>query len=425
MIIFLYNLALIVLRIFLPVYYLINPRLRKRQSDYKKSISGPIKLKSNARIWFHAASMGEFEQAKPVIEYLKRNNPEIEIIATFFSPSGFENQKNYQFADFISYIPIDFKGEVRKFLNLIKPDIVVFIRYEIWLNLLLELNKRKIPRYLICATAPLKDSNLIRKFYKAEFSLFDEIFAIEKFHADYFNALLGNSNTNILPDTRFDRIAERVEANRDSEIISDSLLKKYDKVLVAGSTWQPDEAIIIEGLKTERTKNRNKILTILVPHEPTKQHLGELLPKIDRYILLSQLEAMELIEIEKLDFLDYIVVDSIGKLLKLYSVADLAYVGGAFGVGIHSSAEPAGYGLPISSGPKIELSPDAKNLNSLGALTIIRTPDDFSSWMDAMLSDSDTYNKSSLQSRDYVFNFLGSSRILSDKIISIISNKIS
>lgn len=377
------------------------------------------------KIWFHSASMGEFEQARPIIERLKSTHPEIQIIVTFFSPSGYDNRKNYEYADFISYLPLDFPEKVSNFLDIIKPDMAIFIRYEIWFNYLNQLKQRNIPTFLLNATKP--QSKLINVYYRTCYRLFNKIYVMNNMDMPYFEAIIGRENVQLLPDTRFDRIAAKVEDSINKPFI-DKVLFQDSKVFVAGSTWMEDEDLILAAFKGYKTNNNNdnnnnnKLALIIVPHEPFPEHIAELIRKWDNHVLLSKLNDLdeaswaEIRSGEKI-----IIVDSIGKLLQLYANAHIAYIGGAFGDGVHSVTEPAGYGLPLITGKDISKSPDAIELNKLGGLCRVSNFEELLQQINKLMNDGEYYNSVAKISAEFVRTRLGSTEIFINDIVKYYS----
>ena len=366
-----------------------NPKVRIRENNWKKifdDISIKLdksKLENQKVIWFHSASMGEFEQAKPIIELIK-SSPETKdniIIVTFFSPSGYENQKNYKFADYILYLPFDLLSNVSLFISTLQPDIAIFIRYDIWYNYLCYLNKRKIPTLLISATFSNSLNKTINKYinnkktkisifefkinyYKEILNKIDYIFSATEEDFKKFEFLNLNNKLVRSGDTRIDRILKVVEENINNKLINKSIFNGK-KVIIIGSSWLEEEKILSEI--TEKIKD---FQIIIVPHEPNQEHINKTKELFDNLILFSELEKQ--IEENKVLLKDEIIlIDSIGKLLNLYSIADFAIVGGGFRTGLHSVLEPAGYGLPIICGPKTDKQVDAIKLQKLGGLFII------------------------------------------------------
>ncbi|MFW5663284.1 MAG: 3-deoxy-D-manno-octulosonic acid transferase [Bacteroidota bacterium] len=387
-----------------------NEKMQLREKTWK-DMANSLPPKNSRRIWVHAASMGEFEQAKPLIEMISKNYPEIEIIVSFFSPSGYENQKNYKFADHKLYMPIDKKENASFFVDKVDPDLVLFVRYELWINHFREIKSRNIPLILFCATKPGVDGiieKISRPFYKKAFSYFDVIFTAGKEHTDYLHDLALKAQIVTSADTRIDRILEKVRSANDSfNFLKDFL--KHDLVLLAGSTWPDDEEMIVSALK-----NHNDISVVFVPHEPDPAHIKALSTKIKDYVLLSDIEKHEH------GCYSHIIVDSIGKLLLLYGIADLAYIGGGFGAGVHSVTEPAGYGLPLAAGKKINNSPDAPRLENAGALQVVVNSSEFSAWLDNM-KIKNKYSKAAAAAKSYVESSRNATEFIFERIRKFIN----
>lgn len=413
-----YNLFLVpIIFIFYKIFSLFNSKIKKRERDYRKYLNSiPKKEKGKIRILFHASSLGEFEQTKPVIERLKRNRSNIEIIASFFSPSGLENSLNYSFVDYNVYMPFDSLSNAKNYTTKINPDFVVFVRYDLWRNHIGLLKSYRKPIILINASQPskvFKNFPIFRSFYKDLYSLFDEIYSINSDNFNYFNKL--NIDTNIIDaaDTRYDRIMEKVTENLESDLLNKDHLKNR-KVLVLGSSWEEDETIFSKVIHDYK----EKIFTIIAPHEPTKEHILSTKILYPKSVLLSEYSKNYDVEF------DTLIIDSIGQLLKIYSYADAAYVGGGISKSVHSVSEPSGYSIPLACGPKIERSPDAKELNSLGSLSIISNEDDVRNFLEVILNDKKSKEIGFL-SGDYIKKKIGSSNLITNKILSIIDKKIS
>jgi 3-deoxy-D-manno-octulosonic-acid transferase len=409
-----------------------NKKLRQREKSWKPVLidfNHKEKNRDTKRILFHASSMGEFEQAKPIIEKIKRLHKEYSIIVSFFSPSGFENQKKYKYADAILYMPFDRKAKVKYFINSINPDIVVFIRYEIWRNHLLYLKKKKIPVLLICATKPgrklLYESRLFKSYTISTYNLFRKIYTVSKEHSEFFKELGIDSEINTLSDTRFDRIIENVESSPKNKILPDVLFSKDDFILVCGSTWEKDEELIIKVANRIEKEKMYRLRLIVVPHEPTSKHVKYIKEILPNSFLLSHVEDFLKRETDTKvikAFLgkNHIVVDSIGKLLSLYVNADAAYVGGGFGVGVHSVTEPAGYGIPLVCGPRMDNSPDAVVLKSFGSLEVIKNEFELYTWLNKIKTKPDLRKKAGQINSEYIFKSKGSSNIIANDILELI-----
>lgn len=407
---------------------LYNPKVKDREKNWKRLLSQIDKIKRDNYtkiIWFHASSMGEFEQAKPVIELLKKNNDKIKIIVTFYSPSGYNNQKNYKFADSLIYMPFDSISRAKKLIELINPDFALFVRYEIWRNHLWQLKKRAVLTYLICATAPvnkmLNKLPIISSLMKSNYNLFDKIFTVSENETKHFKKMKLKTQIITSSDTRFDRIVEKVNESKRKTILPKDMFKDNKLVLVAGSTWEPDEEIIIDAIKHFEKENHQAIRLILVPHEPTEKHVENVKHLLPNSFLLSEILnflSFNRDENEIKNFLgwNHLIVDSIGQLLRLYSLADAAYIGGGFGVGVHSVTEPAGYGIPLATGVKYHNSPDAISLHHIGGLKIIKEKDDLIEWLNKLLKSPETRMELGSKVGHYVTDRLGSTKVIVESI---------
>jgi len=405
-----------------PLLSLLLPKFRKRERNWK-TVLDDCQLqvyKDEKLIWFHAASMGEFEQAKPIIEKLKKSDTRIKVLCSFYSPSGYENQKKYKYSDAVVYLPPDTRKNAKQFLDKFRPDIAVFIRYEIWHNFLHEINKKKIPLLLVAATAPATKLKFefIKQFYSLNFSYFNIIYTVSQLEAKNFMSYELNNEIIALSDPRFDRIINSVKSELENPILSKEIFKQYFTI-VAGSSWDSDEDLLIKALE-RLNKDRFRFLCIFVPHEPTKEHVRKLNKKIDS-VLLSELEIHQgnIHKIAKDLKGKHLIVDSIGKLLSLYSIADAAYIGGAFGAGVHSVTEPAGYSIPLACGPKMKNSPDAVILKKEEALTVLNSYQDAVRWIEIISVES---NRNSIGriAGNYIQTNSGASDIIIEKIKSFL-----
>ncbi len=373
------------------------------------------------RVWFHAASMGEFEQAKSIIERIKEVRPDIRIIVSFFSPSGYEHQKNYRHADAVVYLPLDTPANARRFVGLLAPDAAVFVRYDLWHNHLAELSRRSVPTALICATVN-PDSALLSSFFieltRRSYSFFTAIHTAGESETERFRtySLATEQQLVTAVDTRFDRIASQVEAAREHPVLPSDLFAPQDIVAVAGSTWEEDEDILLQAYDQLEAHTREHVRLVLVPHQPGQDAVNRLLALLPNAQRLSDIES-SMVAGERPVF-RHIVVDSVGKLLRLYSHAHCAYVGGGFGAGVHSVTEPAGYGIPLACGPGISRARDAIALRKLGALTVIENVHDAREWLLATATSPSIREKRGGIARNYVYAGVGYSSVIAQQIIS-------
>ncbi len=420
----LYNLFIYIIALPLKkVLCLFLPKLAERETNWKKSLEKLDELdnrQNQKRLWIHSASMGEFEQAKPIIEYIKRVEPSILVIASFFSPSGFNNQKSYEYADSIVYIPFDTIANAEYFISKLKPNLAAFVRYELWLNHLNILNNRKIPTILINATAPNQTiwNKILKFYYKNAYSYFSKIFTVGSKHTDYFQRIGVKTSIETQADTRFSRILEKVEATKNQKILPTELFDDTI-VLVAGSTWKSDEDIISKAVAKINHSSDIKITVIYVPHEPTIEHIQQLQILLNkRSVLLSELlNSIDNKEV-KIYLGGAIITDSIGKLLKLYGNADIAYIGGGFGAGVHSLTEAAGYSLPLICGPNCHNSPDTEYLLNANALKIVENYDDLEVHLRKLINSKEIRYRIGNAAGNYVRSNANATEIISKYILN-------
>ncbi|MDR3219624.1 MAG: 3-deoxy-D-manno-octulosonic acid transferase [Dysgonamonadaceae bacterium] len=361
-------------------------------------------------IWFHAASLGEFEQGRPLIEKIKKEKPEFRILLTFFSPSGYEIRKDYPGADIVCYLPFDYHKNAHKFLDLAKPEMAIFIKYEFWMNYLNQLKYRNIPTYIISAV--FRKTQIFFRWYGRKYS--DVLTDFNWFFVqdDNSSKLLNHfkhTNVTISGDTRFDRVQEIVEKRKELPLIARFLNQTDDRkdfALVAGSTWEKDEDILIPYFN-----QHPDIKLIIAPHEIGEKRIESLQNRISRRaVRLSQ--ANEQI----IGDADCLIIDCIGLLSSIYRYGDVAYIGGGFGVGIHNILEAAVYGLPVLFGPNFAKFREAKELIACRGAFSVTGKEEFSARMNDFLSYRhliDSYGKSA---KDYVIGNLGATNTIYEKI---------
>lgn len=356
--------------LFIPLFWILlqftalfNFKIRRgvlgRKGLFEKIECDLKRLKSKRRVWFHSSSMGEFEQAKPIIAALRKKYRDIDIIVTFFSPSGYDHSKNYKLADIITYIPFDTKANARRFLDLLQPTAAVFVRYDVWPNHLWELSARNIPAFIANATMRTSSARFypfMKSFHRLLFNDFVSILTVSAKDVEAFS-LFGLTHPSVqeIGETRYDQVWQRSADAKKKHLIPLSILKEK-KIFIAGSTWPEDEEVLLPTIK-KLLEYDPKVLAILVPHEPTEEALEAIekqLPfktKSIRFSLLNDYSRERII-----------IVDSIGILMALYQYADIAYVGGSFRQGVHNVLEPAVYGIPVVYGPRHTNSQEAQEL---------------------------------------------------------------
>lgn len=373
-------------------------------------------------IWFHCASAGEFEQGKPVIEELKNSYPSHRIVVSFFSPSGFNVAKKYQHADIITYLPLDTRKNAKRFIEIIKPELVVFVKYEFWYHHLSEVAFRHIP--LIMVSAIFRRDQLFfkpyGKFYRQILFLFRQIFvqdesSLQLLHANNIH------HCTISGDTRFDRVKKI--ADQFSEV---PLLKEFvgeSQTMVAGSTWPGDEEILAPYVKAHSVK------MVIAPHEIKKDHilhLQNLFPDCVRYSELKILFEHNKVQtvsiwnsindqeekdvLKKLANAKTLIIDNVGMLSKLYHYATVTYVGGGFGAGIHNTLEAVVYGKPVLFGPKYQKFKEARDLIQAEAAFNVHNTDELKIKMDHILNDPSALSKAGEAAKNYVEQNTGATR---------------
>lgn len=343
-------------------------------------------------IWFHVSSVGEFLQARPVMDLLaERHGDSVQIALTFFSPSGMNyfdmhdrSAKNPALL-FVDYLPLDTVSNVHFCLDTLKPDMIVYVKFDLWPNLILEAGRSGIPQLLISGTLSPSSKRLsgpAKRFYGSLYSTLAAIAAISDEDAERFSRYLG-SDTEIVTagDTRFDQVCQRIDTSTVK--ISDAVLDDGRDLVIAGSSWPKDEAIVIPGF-ARILADRPGTAMIIAPHEPTDERLAV----IERSLEANGLRSIRLSALTAWDIdTPVIVADGVGYLAELYRAGDIAYVGGSWTTGVHNVMEPAVLGLPVFFGPKIDNSWEAGMLVRLGAGSIVLTPEDFGRETCTLLGD--------------------------------------
>lgn len=423
--------AVPVLHIAFFIARLVSNKVRLRHEGVQKTwyilAKLPTLMANEKRFWFHAASMGEFEQVKPIIERIKSHAPASQIVVSFFSPSGYEHQKNYPLADAVVYLPLDSKPAARRFIAAVQPSCAVFARYDLWYNMLMALKDRSIPSVLVCAT--LNEHNLLlrfaagREYLRRVYSSLTTIYTAGASETGKFKHLGTTASVVSSADTRFDRITAQVTLAQSEGTqafgLSKDFFRKEDVILVLGSSWKPDEDCIVEAMKLLEQPLQARLRLIVVPHEPTAQtviRIRETLPSSE-YLSVLQERIGSAVAVQQTTP-QHIIVDSIGKLLRLYALADAAYIGGGFGAGVHSVTEPAGYGIPLASGANIGRARDAIALHEEGALTVIRSVDDAHAWLATMLQFPTIRKEQGFIAHKYIHSGLGWSERIAKAILN-------
>ncbi len=342
--------------------------IRGRAGLFEQLRHDEKKLTAPCRIWFHSSSLGEFEQARPIIAALRKQYSNIDIVVTFFSPSGYEHSRSYKLAALISYIPFDTAKNARRFIDLIKPTVAVIVRYDVWPNHLWELHRRGIPILLANATLRKNSSRFwfaLRSFHHYLYNTITAILTVSETDAEAFRAFeLRQPEIRVIGETRYDQVWQRSVEARTKHVIPATIVKRR-KVFVVGSSWEEDEAVVVPVFRRIAQRDPSALM-ILVPHEPTEETLERLELSLNFNLRSIRFSALNDFSNENV-----IIVDSIGILMTLYQYADVVYVGGSFKQGIHNVLEPAAYGLPVLFGPKHDNSHEAKELVARGGAFVV------------------------------------------------------
>ena len=376
------------------------------------------KVDPNAKyIWFHAASLGEFEQGRPLMERIRKDYPQYKILLTFYSPSGYEVRKNYEGADIICYMPVDTRLNAIRFLRLVRPVMAFFIKYEFWSNFLHILKHRNIPTYSVSSI--FREDQVFFKWYGRSYAgvlkCFTRFF-VQNEESKRLLEGIGITAVDVVGDTRFDRVLQIKEAAKQLPICeafrtgvassqSADVPHHYFKVFVAGSSWPPDENIFIPFF------NEHKDWRLLIaPHVIAEEHLKLILSlikgkKVVRYTQTTPEEAAEA---------DVLIIDCFGLLSSMYNYGDVAYIGGGFGVGIHNTLEAAVWNMPVIFGPNNKKFQEAQGLLKSGGGFEINTYEDFSGLMSSLMNDETFLKQAGDKAGTYVAHLAGAT----DKVLA-------
>ena len=355
------------------------------RANLNQSIERDVRgLKGRHRLWFHSSSLGEFEQAKPIISGIRKLRPDVDIIATFFSPSGYENSKSYKLASVISYLPFDSRRAVGTFVDIVRPTAVVFVRYDVWPNLIWALKERRIP--VMIANATMKKGSarklfLVRAFHRALYNALTLILTVSDEDKTSFQDFgLTAPSIEAIGDTRFDQVKIRSDDAARKHLLSDRVVAGK-KVLVIGQSWGADDAVVLPALFRLQQAIPG-LLAIVVPHEPTVQNLEQL-----EYRLEGQASSIRFSEMNDYTDETIVLIDSVGVLVPLYRFAHVAYVGGSFRQGVHNVLEPAAFGIPVIYGPKHTNSQEAIALAAAGGGFVVENEDQVFSTLHFLLTN--------------------------------------
>jgi 3-deoxy-D-manno-octulosonic-acid transferase len=352
-------------------------------------------------IWFHASSLGEFEQGRPMMEKIKIRYPEYKILLTFFSPSGYEVRKNYPGADVICYLPFDTPYKVRKFICLANPSMAIFIKYEFWANYILELKRRNIPVYSISSI--FRPGQLFFKWYGRPYlnvlRCFDHLFVQDEFSSGLL-AGKGITNVTVSGDTRFDRVMDVQQAARPIPLVEAFVKNKRSRkqlTLIAGSSWPRDEELLIHYFN-----EHPEVKLIIAPHEIDRSHLLEIHAHLKRpSVRLSDASERDM------EDKDCLIIDSFGLLSSIYRYGDIACIGGGFGKGIHNILEAAVYGVPVIFGPTYHKFKEAKDIIAVGGGFAVSDQKEWNARIDEWIANPASLQAAGQAAGEFVRNHTG------------------
>lgn len=378
---FLYNILTIIVKYLLNIVALFVPKIRLFV-DGRKTVFSTLEAKlqpGDKTIWFHAASLGEYEQGLPVMEKVRAMHPEHKIVLTFFSPSGYEVRKNATTADVIVYLPMDTLANAKRFLSIVKPEKVFFIKYEFWPNYLNQLKKTDAKVYLISGF--FRADQVFFKwyggFYRKALKTFNHFF-VQYDSSKVLLQSIGLNNVTLSGDTRYDRVSEILERDNTLDFIEE--FKNDKTTVVFGSSWPKDEAMF-----TDFVNSAADTKFIIAPHTTGEDHINDIKNSLTgKVVLFSEKEGKNLAEY------DVLIINTVGILTKIYSYADVAYVGGGFGTaGLHNILEPAAFGVPIIIGPNHQKFPEAVALVNMGGCLAVSTKEEMNDALSSLVYNDD------------------------------------
>ncbi len=407
---FIYNFGLKVYLLLVKLSASRNPKARK-WLDGRKDLLKRIKSEKGFEgksVWVHCSSLGEFEQGRPLIEEIKKRFPEKKIVLTFFSPSGYEVQKDYDGVDYVCYLPLDTRRNAKKFVKEINPEVVFFIKYEYWYNFLKALKKKSIPVYFVSSI--FREDQLFFKWYggwyRKMLKLATHFFIQNKESAELLDKLKIQNYT-ITGDTRFDRVAHIFENVKPLPVIEQFL--DFKKAIIAGSSWKAEEALLMQYLRIFPD-----LKIILAPHEVNEDTISRIKKQFGENNIICYSKATPASMVGK----KVMVIDCYGLLTSLYQYGLVSIVGGGFGAGIHNVLEPAAFGMPIIFGPNYEKFREARELVEINGAFPVNNIEEFNTLLTHLLKDSSIVNTISRKAANYVKENVGAT----NKIINSVFN---
>ncbi|NVK52890.1 MAG: 3-deoxy-D-manno-octulosonic acid transferase [Flavobacteriaceae bacterium] len=410
---FVYNCAILLASFLLHIVALFQKKIKLFVYGQKKSFQKLATLKKEDKtIWIHVASLGEFEQGRPIIERIKKEQPSFKIVLTFFSPSGYEIQKNYELADVVCYLPMDTRKNAQHFLALVNPVMAIFVKYEFWPNYLRGLQQRNILTILVSGI--FRKNQLFFKSYgsfmRKSLQTFDHFFVQDKASKKLLQSI-NYSNVSISGDTRFDRVYKIL--NQDNELDFISEFKNSQYTIVAGSTWREDEELLVNYINNSKDEK-----FIIAPHNIHPDDIQKLNKAISKKVVLFSEKQNE-----NLKDYDVFIIDTIGILTKIYAASDVAYVGGGLTKnGVHNVLEPATFGVPIVIGPVYKKYKEVVDLVDFGGCKVITNQQEFSATFLQLKSDQNYRNQLGEINQSYIKNNIGATENISTYVNQKLNN---
>lgn len=409
----LYNFVANILALFQPK----SKKWVKGRRDLFQDLALELKIKNldnQSFIWFHCASLGEFEQGRPLIERIKKEYPDEKILLTFFSPSGYEIRKNYAFADIVCYLPLDTKRNAKRFLDLVEPTVVFWVKYEFWFNILSALHHRKIPTFLVSGIfrADHFFFSPFGKWHRKCLNFFTHLFVQNQASATHLQAV-GFSHITVSGDTRLDRVLDIAKENRQFKLLEKFKTADDRPIIICGSTWQPDEAIITQFINENAANLPFRF--IIAPHEIKTEKITNLVKgievKVTRYSMTSSAEIGKH---------DVLIIDNIGMLSALYKYGKIAYIGGAFGAGLHNILEPIVFGLPVIFGAKYQKFEEAVTLVEQKGCFSIKDYEGFCQTVKFLNQEKNYINTATIATKYVTTNEGATQKILSSQVVELL-----
>jgi 3-deoxy-D-manno-octulosonic-acid transferase len=405
-----YNIFLFLFRIGVHIASVFNKKAGlwiEGRKDLFQRLEAALKGESNV-VWMHCASLGEFEQGRPLLEKIRQQYPKYKLLVTFFSPSGYEIMKNYKGADWVFYLPADGRSNAKRFLNTVNPSLVIFVKYEYWYYYLNTVHERNIP--LLMVSAIFRENSAFFKWYgglyRTMLSCFSHLFIQTQESYRLLSTILPSEKFTLAGDTRFDRVIDIAEKAEPIPLIEQ--FTAHSETIIAGSSWPPDEAILQKAFSAMK----GSFKLIIAPHQVNEEHVAQISSLFPGSLLYSQLLAGERQVTES----NVLIINNIGLLSRIYRYAHSCYIGGAFGSGLHNTLEAAVYGKPIVFGTAYSKFNEAIGLIEAGAAFSIPDADSYISILQQLHADKEYYEKTCSAARGFVYQHKGATGLIMNYI---------